>query len=73
MRNVIVFRDAQIAVKQLMELPVDEGDEGTFGDGLPAYKCPVCQKSFRDSSYLKLHMRNHTGELVFLFKAGEQV
>ena len=59
-------RDAQVAVKQLLELPSDPVD----GDQEPVefstrlmYKCPVCMRKFRGSNYLKLHMRNHTGTI----------
>ena len=67
--NVLYFftRDAQVAVKQLLDLPSDPVD----GDQEPAefstrlmYKCPVCMRKFRGSNYLKLHMRNHTGTLI---------
>ena len=60
-------RDAQVAVKQLLDLPSDPVD----GDSEPAefstrlmYKCPVCMRKFRGSNYLKLHMRNHTGKFI---------
>lgn len=54
---VNVFRDAQAAVKQLMELV--HGEDGTEVDS--RYSCPVCQKTFSNTSYLKMHIRNHTG------------
>ena len=66
-RNIF-YRDAQVAVKQLLELPAaptdgDDPDEAELSARL-LYKCPVCMRKFRGSNYLKLHMRNHTGWFI---------
>ncbi|XP_045213317.2 transcription factor E4F1-like isoform X2 [Mercenaria mercenaria] len=54
--------EAKTALKQLMELPQDYADtEADRNISGTVYKCPVCNKHFRGSNYLKLHMRNHTG------------
>ncbi|XP_060577562.1 transcription factor E4F1-like isoform X2 [Ruditapes philippinarum] len=54
--------DAKTALKQLMELPQDDVESETHRElSGNSYKCPVCNKQFRGSNYLKLHMRNHTG------------
>ncbi|KAH3863864.1 hypothetical protein DPMN_026868 [Dreissena polymorpha] len=58
-----VFRDAQTAVKQLMELM--HGNDG--GEADTRVSCPVCQKNFSNTSYLKMHIRNHTGEQSVAF------
>ncbi|KAK3583635.1 hypothetical protein CHS0354_039462 [Potamilus streckersoni] len=56
--------EAQIAIKQLIEIPTDEtaeGEEETHSTQGSSAKCPVCMKRFRGSNYLRLHMRTHTG------------
>jgi uncharacterized Zn-finger protein len=48
-----------------MELPQDDVESETHRElSGNSYKCPVCNKQFRGSNYLKLHMRNHTGNTL---------
>ncbi|KAK6169185.1 hypothetical protein SNE40_020284 [Patella caerulea] len=56
-------RNAQIAVRQLLEIPgaLDPDDTSNFGAARNAYKCPACDRTFRGSSYLKQHMKSHAG------------
>ena len=66
----IFYRDAQIAVKQLLELPTapiegEDSDKPELSARL-LYKCLICMRKFRGSNYLKLHMRNHTGRKILL-------
>ncbi|XP_046379535.2 transcription factor E4F1-like [Haliotis rufescens] len=60
-------RNAQIALRQLLELPtpctaVPEGDSHAMGYAKSLHKCPACSRTFRGSSYLKQHMKSHTGD-----------
>ena len=62
----IVFREASLALHQLLELR-DKADVKTVvPNGVHGYKtlykCPVCSRSFRGNAYLRLHMRTHTGK-----------
>ncbi|KAL4239609.1 Transcription factor [Mactra antiquata] len=69
-RSYIKFNDimdeckkAQVALKQLMDIPAETSNIETNNDIASGslYKCPVCNKQFRRSNYLRFHMRNHTG------------
>jgi hypothetical protein len=56
-------RDAQTAVKQLLELPAENVDD-SLSEQLSTRavsRCPVCNRAFRGTSYLKQHMKSHTG------------
>ncbi|KAL5019238.1 hypothetical protein ScPMuIL_004960 [Solemya velum] len=59
-------RNAQIAVKQLLDLPLHPQEfEPEIQGPKVFYKCPVCLRSFSGSSYLRVHMRSHTGDRPF--------
>ena len=64
-----IFRVAALAVKQLVEL-CESHTKGPVASGVHGYKplntCTICERSFRGNSYLKLHMRSHTGEFGIL-------
>ncbi|XP_005096526.1 transcription factor E4F1 isoform X2 [Aplysia californica] len=62
----VVLREALIAVKQLFSLKKNRASptETTAPEPSTAgsVKCMVCDKSFRGSTYLRQHMRMHTGD-----------
>lgn len=56
-------RNAKIAIKQLLDLPTESEDTDANPQGSKqTYNCPVCARSFKGNSYLRLHMKAHTGE-----------
>ena len=62
-----------MALQQLLELrePGPGEEEGQLSPNNP-YACPVCGRSFRSPSYLRFHMRSHTGKLLWLdFQKGK--
>ena len=59
------FRAAAVALQELVDLRATGDDGGTrtssnFGRKKD-HACPVCGRKFRGASYLRLHMRSHTG------------
>lgn len=54
-------RDAQMAVKQLLEFPSSEAQLTEGVSPLAISRCPICNRAFRGNSYLKQHMKSHTG------------
>ncbi|PVD38547.1 hypothetical protein C0Q70_01163 [Pomacea canaliculata] len=58
-------REAQIAVKQLLELAQDTGPDIQVHESLSVRaicRCPVCNRAFRGASYMRQHMKSHTGD-----------
>ncbi|XP_021375430.1 transcription factor E4F1-like isoform X1 [Mizuhopecten yessoensis] len=58
--------NAKAAIQQMLQLPTDNSLFGA-GDATPdivrtVYRCPVCNKTFRANSNLRLHMKSHTGD-----------
>ncbi|XP_013391583.1 transcription factor E4F1 [Lingula anatina] len=64
--NSYLFRlskEGSMAAKQLLTLGEKSAVEDPSAAGYKTFsKCPVCGRTFKGSSYLKLHMRSHTGE-----------
>ncbi|XP_076458436.1 uncharacterized protein LOC143292132 [Babylonia areolata] len=60
--------EAQRAVKQLLELPASgtaAAEDREVRETLSARaisRCPICNRVFRGSSYLKQHMKSHAGD-----------
>ncbi|KAK7507932.1 hypothetical protein BaRGS_00000897 [Batillaria attramentaria] len=57
-------REAQIAVKQLLGLP-QYPNADILTDTVSARavsRCPICSRAFRGTSYLRQHMKSHTGD-----------
>ena len=65
------FRNALTAVKQLYSLKKMKNSSEQEKPGLSttgSVQCMVCNKFFRGGSYLRQHMRTHTGEPNFKYK-----
>ncbi|XP_041363433.1 transcription factor E4F1-like isoform X2 [Gigantopelta aegis] len=61
-----INKDAQVAVKQLLELPspsLEEDENSEKNESTrQLHKCPVCYRAFRGHGYLRQHMKSHIGD-----------
>ena len=64
-RVSICCSEATLALQQLIALRGPDENVSATQPGIHGYKalhkCPVCTRSFRGSTYLRLHLRTHTG------------